>query len=97
MDARAPGFRSYSTITRSVWPRPKVSGEYISSALGGGTTKAPGVVARRCEGRSYELREIYLLIATGVEIVHRLNNQTHVVLNPGPTRRQQHNHADSPA
>jgi hypothetical protein len=36
----------YSTITRSLAPRPNVSGMYISSALGGGTTKLPGVVAR---------------------------------------------------
>ncbi len=36
----------YSTITRSLAPRPNVSGLYISSALGGGTTKVPGVVAR---------------------------------------------------
>src|SRR5690606_21273342 len=35
----------YSTITRSWAPRPKVSGAYISSALGGGATKDPGVVA----------------------------------------------------
>ncbi len=39
-------FFCYSTITRSVAPRPKVSGWYISSAFGGGTTKTPGVVAR---------------------------------------------------
>ena len=36
----------YRTITRSVPPRPNVSGEYISSARGGGTMKSPGVVAR---------------------------------------------------
>jgi len=36
----------YSTITRSLGPRPKVSGWYISSAFGGGTTNVPGVVAR---------------------------------------------------
>jgi hypothetical protein len=36
----------YSTMTRSVAPRPKVSGAYISSAFGGGTTNVPGVVAR---------------------------------------------------
>jgi hypothetical protein len=36
----------YSTITRSVAPRPKVSGLYISSAFVGGTTNTPGVVAR---------------------------------------------------
>jgi len=39
-------YLSYSTITRSDPPRPKVSGMYISSAFGGGTTKFPGVVAR---------------------------------------------------
>ena len=38
--------RRYSTITRSLAPRPKVSGMYISSALVGGTTNVPGVVAR---------------------------------------------------
>ena len=36
----------YSTTTMSVPPRPKVSGAYISSAFGGGTTNVPGVVAR---------------------------------------------------
>ena len=36
----------YSITTRSVFPRPKVSGWYISSALAGGTTNTPGVVAR---------------------------------------------------
>ena len=36
----------YSTTTLSDAERPKVSGEYISSALVGGTTKWPGVVAR---------------------------------------------------
>jgi hypothetical protein len=36
----------YSTITQSLLPRPKTSGAYISSALAGGTTKVPGVVAR---------------------------------------------------
>src|SRR5215510_15729555 len=36
----------YSTTTRSVAPRPKVSGWYISSAFDGGTTNTPGVVAR---------------------------------------------------
>ena len=36
----------YSTITRSLALLPKVSGWYISSALAGGTTKLPGVVAR---------------------------------------------------
>jgi hypothetical protein len=40
---RAPGI---STITRSVFPRPKVSGVYISSARAGGTMNSPGVVAR---------------------------------------------------
>lgn len=44
--APAPAQRAHSTITRSLAPRPKVSGSYISSALGGGTTKRPGVVAR---------------------------------------------------
>ena len=39
---RAP----YSMTTRSPSLRPKVSGLYISSALVGGTTKSPGVVAR---------------------------------------------------
>lgn len=37
---------SYSTITQSLALRPNTSGEYISSALAGGTTKVPGVVAR---------------------------------------------------
>src|SRR6185503_2302453 len=36
----------YSTTTRSLAPWPKVSGLYISSARGGGTTNVPGVVAR---------------------------------------------------
>ncbi len=36
----------HSTITRSLAERPNVSGMYISSALVGGTTKLPGVVAR---------------------------------------------------
>ncbi len=36
----------YSTIIQSLPLRPKTSGEYISSALAGGTTKVPGVVAR---------------------------------------------------
>ncbi len=36
----------HSTTTRSVPLRPKTSGEYISSALAGGTMKVPGVVAR---------------------------------------------------
>jgi hypothetical protein len=34
------------TITQSLPLRPKTSGEYISSALAGGTMKVPGVVAR---------------------------------------------------
>lgn len=37
---------SYSIITKSLALRPKTSGEYISSALVGGTTNSPGVVAR---------------------------------------------------
>jgi len=37
---------AYSTITQSLLLRPKTSGEYISSALAGGATKVPGVVAR---------------------------------------------------
>lgn len=37
---------AHSTITRSLPLRPKVSGAYISSALAGGTTNTPGVVAR---------------------------------------------------
>lgn len=41
----AEGVR-YSTTTMAVAPRPKVSGWYISSARGGGTTNRPGVVAR---------------------------------------------------
>jgi hypothetical protein len=36
----------YCTTTLSEALRPKVSGEYISSALAGGTTNVPGVVAR---------------------------------------------------
>jgi hypothetical protein len=40
------GPRRHSTMTRSLPPRPNVSGIYISSAFGGGTTKLPGVVAR---------------------------------------------------
>lgn len=36
----------YRTTTLSLAPRPNVSGWYISSALGGGTIKVPGVVAR---------------------------------------------------
>jgi hypothetical protein len=40
------GEGTYSTITRSVAPRPKVSGWYISSAVVGGTMYSPGVVAR---------------------------------------------------
>ena len=43
---RAANAPAISTITRSVPPRPKVSGWYISSAFGGGTTNVPGVVAR---------------------------------------------------
>jgi len=35
-----------STITQSLPLRPKTSGEYISSALAGGTMNMPGVVAR---------------------------------------------------
>ncbi len=38
--------KGYSTISQSLPLRPKTSGEYISSALAGGTTKVPGVVAR---------------------------------------------------
>ena len=41
-----PYLSSYSTTTRSPRPRPNVSGWYISSAFGGGTTKVPGGVAR---------------------------------------------------
>ena len=37
--------RVYWMIMRSVPVRPKTSGEYISSALAGGTTNSPGVVA----------------------------------------------------
>jgi hypothetical protein len=37
---------NYSTMTMSPPLRPKTSGEYISSALAGGTTNVPGVVAR---------------------------------------------------
>lgn len=40
------GVQVYSTLTKSVPVRPKVSGAYISSALAGGTTNCPGVVAR---------------------------------------------------
>ena len=36
----------YLITTLSVPERPKVSGAYISSALDGGTTNSPGVVAR---------------------------------------------------
>jgi len=36
----------YCTMTTLLPLRPKTSGEYISSALAGGTTKRPGVVAR---------------------------------------------------
>lgn len=35
----------YSTITTALPLRPKTSGEYISSALAGGTMNRPGVVA----------------------------------------------------
>jgi hypothetical protein len=42
----SPVFAIYSTFTKSVPVRPKVSGWYISSALAGGATKVPGVVAR---------------------------------------------------
>jgi len=38
--------QDYSTITTSLPLRPKTSGEYISSALAGGTMNVPGVVAR---------------------------------------------------
>ena len=41
-----PQSPAYSTTTRSVPLRPKTSGEYISSALVGGTMNVPGVVAR---------------------------------------------------
>ena len=37
-DAIYSPFLSYSTTTRSLPVRPKTSGEYISSALAGGTT-----------------------------------------------------------
>ena len=37
---------SYLMITQSLPLRPKTSGEYISSALAGGTMNVPGVVAR---------------------------------------------------
>ena len=43
---------AYSTITQLLLLRPKTSGEYISSALAGGTTNVPGVVARA----TYEYR-----------------------------------------
>jgi hypothetical protein len=44
---RVGGFcGDYSTFTKSVPVRPKVSGWYISSAFAGGTTNCPGVVAR---------------------------------------------------
>ena len=36
----------YLIITQSLLLRPNTSGEYISSALVGGTTNVPGVVAR---------------------------------------------------
>ena len=41
-----PPWFAYSTTSMSVPLRPNVSGEYISSALAGGTTNEPGVVAR---------------------------------------------------
>ena len=44
--AGVPAAFHYSTFTKSVPVRPKVSGWYISSALAGGTTNWPGVVAR---------------------------------------------------
>ena len=37
--------RIHLTTTISLLLRPNTSGEYISSALAGGTTKVPGVVA----------------------------------------------------
>ena len=37
--------KSYSTTTRVLAVRPKVSGMYISSAFVGAPTKVPGVVA----------------------------------------------------
>ncbi len=37
---------AYFTVTESLPLRPKTSGEYISSALAGGTMNMPGVVAR---------------------------------------------------
>jgi hypothetical protein len=39
-------FYLYSTITQSLPLLPKTSGEYISSALAGGTINVPGMVAR---------------------------------------------------
>ncbi len=39
-------FILYSTTTQSLPLLPNTSGEYISSALAGGTTNVPGVVAR---------------------------------------------------
>jgi hypothetical protein len=41
-----PPVINYSTITTSLALRPNTSGEYISSAFAGGTTKRPGTVAR---------------------------------------------------
>jgi hypothetical protein len=47
LDKVYPGLlAAYSTISQSLPLRPKTSGEYISSALDGGTTNVPGVVAR---------------------------------------------------
>jgi len=40
----------YSITTKSLELRPNTSGEYISSALAGGTTNSPGVV----DGEMYE-------------------------------------------
>lgn len=42
---RETGAKVYFTITQSLPLRPNTSGEYISSALAGGATKRPGVVA----------------------------------------------------
>lgn len=41
----AGSVRPYLIITRSLPLRPNTSGVYISSALAGGTTNSPGVVA----------------------------------------------------
>src|SRR5438105_950646 len=43
----------YWMRTRSVAVRPKFSGEYISSALAGGTMNSPGVVDRQTYTYSY--------------------------------------------